>query len=109
MAKNDVYVANTTFSTDLDGAAVVVHKGNDRVRGDHPLYLQCPELFDPITDHVRFDVETAAATPGEDRGGAQSGVQQTSAAPTATVSDPVPSSESKPSKPAATKPAGSRK
>jgi hypothetical protein len=94
---DQVYVANTTFSTDLDGAAVVVHKDHDRVRGDHPLYQQCPELFDPVDDHVRFDTETAVAVPGEDRG-VQPGVRTASAPVVAKVSDPTPPKPAAPPK-----------
>jgi hypothetical protein len=65
MAKNDVYVANTTFSTDLDGAAVTIHKGRTRVAEGHPLYQSVPSLFDRVDAEVHFGVETTDAVPGE--------------------------------------------
>lgn len=63
-----VFVANTTFATELDGAQVIVHKGQTRVRAGHVLLERAPGCFDPVDLDVHFDVEQATAAPGERRG-----------------------------------------
>lgn len=67
----DVFVANCTFATEIDGVPTVIHKGVDRVRAGHPLLAQNPQFFDPVDLVVRFEsagIETATAAPGERRG-----------------------------------------
>lgn len=65
-----VYVANTTFTADLDGAEIVVHAGRDRARAGHVLVTSNPQYWDEVDGNVRFDmpaVETAEAKPPEPR------------------------------------------
>jgi hypothetical protein len=45
--KPAVLVATETFSADLGGETVVVHKGETRVRANHPLVKASPHLFEP--------------------------------------------------------------
>jgi len=63
---NAIYVANTTFTTMLDGREITVHQGSTRARGSHPLIKGREQLFDLLT--VQYDVEQASAAPGEQRG-----------------------------------------
>lgn len=65
----DVFVANTTFATQVDGTPVVVRKGRDRVRRGHELLRDHPGFFDPVDLEVTYDVEQATQAPGEKRGG----------------------------------------
>lgn len=62
-----VYVANTTFATVLDGAPVVVHKGLERVTGDHPFVLGNPQYFDLVEVTRGLKLEQATAIPGQPR------------------------------------------
>jgi hypothetical protein len=68
---HDVYVATQTYTTMLpDGTPVIVSKGRDRARADHPLVTSNPQLWEPADLSVRFDtpdVEAATADPGERR------------------------------------------
>jgi hypothetical protein len=66
-AKVDLYVANQSAATILDGEEVWVKEG-DLVRAGHPILKGRDWLFDPATDYVRFDVEQATSAPGEKRG-----------------------------------------
>lgn len=65
MAQSDIYVANDSFTTVLDGVPIVVHKGQTRVRAGHPLLKGKAALFDLLT--VQYDVEQATKAPGEQR------------------------------------------
>ena len=59
----EVYVATKTAHLTDDGSRVLVRKGVTRVRAGHPLLAAYPNLFAPVTEGVRFDVETAKAEP----------------------------------------------
>lgn len=85
MAKSDIYVANETFSAEVDGTPVVVHKGQTRVRAGHPLLDGREALFDRVEDEVQYDVEQATAAPGERRGGRIFGRSAPDAEPEPTV------------------------
>lgn len=63
---DQIYVANDSFSTVLDGQPITVSKGMTRVRHGHPLLAGREQMFDPI--EVHFDVEQATDRPGEKRG-----------------------------------------
>ena len=66
MASSDIYIANETFATELDGQSIIVQKDVTRVRAGHPLLKGKKDLFTLLT--VQFDVEQATAKPGEQRG-----------------------------------------
>lgn len=67
MSGPEYYTATESFSTDLDGAPVVVKRG-ENVRADHDLVKQNPDKFKPVELASRFDaVEQATAAPGEQR------------------------------------------
>jgi hypothetical protein len=66
---SDILVATETFSTEIDGDLFTVHKGQTRVREDHPLVKQNPGYFRAMDDSVHYDVEQATKAPGEKRGG----------------------------------------
>lgn len=59
----EVYVATKTAHLTDGGTRVVVRKGVTRVRAGHPLLKNYPQLFKPVTEGVRFEVETAKAEP----------------------------------------------
>lgn len=59
----DVYIANSTFACDLDGAPIVVHSGVTRVRKGHPLYERYQDSFDLVDNAIEFDIEEATAPP----------------------------------------------
>lgn len=63
-----VFVANTTFATEIDGVQVIVHKGHTRVRAGHELLQRAGSCFDPVDLEVHYDVEQATRAPGEKRG-----------------------------------------
>jgi hypothetical protein len=67
MADSKIYVANTDFSTDLDGVPTNVQRG-ERVRAGHPLVMSNPQYFSDVETTVKYDVESASAAPGEQRG-----------------------------------------
>jgi len=67
-SKGDVFVANTSGSAEVNGQVLTFTKGITRVRAGHPLLKGRESLFDPIDDHVHYDVEQATAAPGEKRG-----------------------------------------
>jgi hypothetical protein len=56
-----VFVANTTFSMDVDGVAYVIHKGRDRVREGHPLLEANPQYFDAVELGIAYDTGPEAA------------------------------------------------
>lgn len=65
--KVDLYVANQSAATVVDGEEVWVKQG-DLVRAGHPILEDRDWLFDPAEGYVRFDVEQAEAKPGVKRG-----------------------------------------
>lgn len=65
---SDILVANTTFSTEIDGAPQIIYRGRTRVRKGHPIATQNPDYFDELEERVDFDIETATKKPGEKRG-----------------------------------------
>lgn len=63
-----VFVAKESGSTEIKGESYVFVKGVTRVREGHPILKTCPEYFEPVEEHVHYDVEKATAAPGEKRG-----------------------------------------
>lgn len=67
MGKGAIYVANESGSTEIKGQAYYFTKGVTRVREGHILLKTLPHLFNPIEDHVDYEVEQATKAPGEKR------------------------------------------
>ena len=70
MAKRraEIFRAKSGFSyDDENGSPVTVNRG-DLVRRGHPVLKGRDELFEPVDNKVRFDVEEATAEPGAKRG-----------------------------------------
>lgn len=65
--KPDYYRAKESFVTVFEGEQLSVGAG-ELVRAGHPLLKRREELFSPVEDFGRFDVEQATAAPGEKRG-----------------------------------------
>lgn len=65
--KHELYVANQSAATVVDGEEVWIAKG-DLVRGGHPILAGRDWLFDPAEGYVRFDMEQADSKPGVKRG-----------------------------------------
>jgi hypothetical protein len=65
----DIFVANMSFATEVDGVPVTVLQGKTRVRAGHELLKANPQYFDPVDQGVHYDVEQTTAAPGEKRGG----------------------------------------
>ena len=67
-AKPELYIANQSFSTMLDGEPIGVHKG-DLVAPGHPILKGRMNFFEPAEpkDYIKFGVESATAAPGEKR------------------------------------------
>jgi hypothetical protein len=64
-----VYVAIDSGSCEIKGENYSFTKGTTLVREGHALLKECPDYFQPASDHVHYDVEQATAAPGEKRGG----------------------------------------
>jgi hypothetical protein len=64
---DEIYVATTTFATEVDGEPVVIHAGVDRVRAGHALLKANPDNFKRESQDVRFEVEEATAAPAQGR------------------------------------------
>ena len=64
---SDILVANTSFSTEVDGVPQIITRGRTRVRKGHPIATQNPDYFDELEERVDFDIETATKKPGEKR------------------------------------------
>jgi hypothetical protein len=67
MAKAELYMANQSAATIVDGENVFVKEG-DLVRAGHPILKGRDWLFVPAEGYVRFDTEQATSAPGEKRG-----------------------------------------
>jgi hypothetical protein len=65
VADGTIYVAKESFTTILDGEAIVVQAGTTRVRAGHKLLKGRQMLFEPLLIH--YDVEQATAAPAEVR------------------------------------------
>lgn len=65
--KPDFYRAKEAFVTQFEGDQVSVAAG-ELVRAGHPILKRREDLFEPVSDFGRFDVEQATAAPGEKRG-----------------------------------------
>ncbi len=64
-----VWVATETFACEVDGAGVIVHAGETRVREGHPMLDAYRGSFQLADQGIHFDtVEQATAAPGERRG-----------------------------------------
>jgi hypothetical protein len=63
----EIYVARHGFACSLDGEEVRVAEG-ERVRYGHPLLRSHADMFKPVDEDVKYDVEQATAAPGERRG-----------------------------------------
>jgi hypothetical protein len=69
---DSVWVATETFACEIDGAGVIVHAGQTRVREGHPMLDTYRGSFKLADQGVHFDmVEQATAAPGEKRGAPQ--------------------------------------
>jgi hypothetical protein len=66
--KPDLYIANQSFSTMVDGEIIGVDKG-DLVAPGHKILKGRMNFFDPAEpeDYVKFGLERATAAPGEKR------------------------------------------
>ena len=64
--KTDLYMANQSFSTMVDGEIIGVDKG-DLVRAGHKILKGRMDFFEPAEGYVKFEVEKATAAPGEKR------------------------------------------
>lgn len=66
--KPELYIANQSFSTMLDGEPIGVAKG-DLVAPGHKILKGRMNFFDEAEpkDYVKFGVESATAAPGEKR------------------------------------------
>ena len=69
-SKSDsVWVATESFACEVDGAGVIVHAGQTRVREGHPMLDTYRQSFKLADQGLHFDtVEQATAAPGEKRG-----------------------------------------
>jgi hypothetical protein len=67
MATAEVYIATQSGASDVDGETYVFTKGSTRVRAGHPLLRAVPDYFEPVDDHIHYDVEQATRAPGEKR------------------------------------------
>lgn len=65
-ARGEILVATETFTTDVNGTAVIVRAGVTRVRAGHVLAKANPQYFKPI--EVHYDIEDATEEPGRKRG-----------------------------------------
>lgn len=63
---SEVVVATETFSTDIGGETINVHRGN-RVPADHPMVTRNPHFFRSPEQETDFVIETARKAPGEKR------------------------------------------
>ena len=64
--KTELYMANQSFSTMVDGEIIGVDKG-DLVRAGHKILKGRMDFFEPAEGYVKFDTEAATAAPGEKR------------------------------------------
>ncbi len=74
-SKSDsVWVATETFACEVDGAGVIVHSGQTRVREGHPMLDTYRQSFKLADEGIHFEtVEQATAAPGERRGSPPAG------------------------------------
>jgi hypothetical protein len=63
-----VYVAKETMVVEYDGHPVTIIAGKTRIREGHKIMKGREVFFEPLTDEVDFEVETATAAPAEERG-----------------------------------------
>lgn len=66
--KSDIYVANESGTVRIDGQDYPFTKGVTRVRAGHVLLKEHGVFFEPISDHVHYDVEQTTKAPAEKRG-----------------------------------------
>ncbi len=64
---DSVWVATETFACEIDGAGVIVHAGQTRVREGHPMLDTYRHAFKLADQGLHFDTEQATAAPGEKR------------------------------------------
>ena len=62
-----VYIATESGSAEVDGETYIFTRGQTRVREGHPLLDAVRDYFEPVGDHIHYDVEQATAAPGEKR------------------------------------------
>jgi hypothetical protein len=67
-SKGGVYVAIESGSAEVKGQLYSFIKGVTRVRDGHPLLKDHGVFFEPVDEHVHYEVEQATAAPGEQRG-----------------------------------------
>lgn len=68
MARDSIYIANTSGFANVKGTEYSFRKGITRVREGHPLLKACPLFFEPADKDIEYDVEQATAAPAERRG-----------------------------------------
>lgn len=66
--RGDVFIAKTTGDATYKGETLHFISGVTRVRAGHWLVTRYGAFFEPLGDHVHYDVESATAAPGEKRG-----------------------------------------
>lgn len=63
-----IYVAIESGFAEVKGQLYQFTKGVTRVRAGHPLLKDHGVFFEPVDEHVTYEVEQATAAPGEKRG-----------------------------------------
>lgn len=66
-SKGDIYVAIESGTVEIKGQSYPFTKGITRVRAGHVLLKDHGVFFEPISEHVHYDVEQATAAPGKKR------------------------------------------
>lgn len=62
------FVAVQSGAAEIKGETYTFTKGATLVREGHPLLKAVPDYFEPASDHVHYDIESATNAPGEKRG-----------------------------------------
>lgn len=68
MSDNQIMEATDGFACEIDGERFIVNRTTTRVRADHKLVQQYPNMFRPVEDGLTYrDDATATADPGMPR------------------------------------------
>lgn len=62
-----VLEAKEGFVCDINGERYIVNEKMTRIDSSHPLNQHYPQHFQPVADHLTYNVEAATAEPGEQR------------------------------------------
>jgi hypothetical protein len=65
---NDVMMATRTYYSDYDGLSLV-EAGKTHAHAGHPIVNANPEYWVPVSDGVRFSIETATSPPDDEGDG----------------------------------------